>query len=98
MLHTVNKSPLQNMTLESCLRFAKAGDVILLFEDGVYGAASGTVKSGLVEKALAKKIKVCALGADLKARALRDTIAGVEIADYATFVDLVVENKVHSWL
>ncbi|MBF0434271.1 MAG: sulfurtransferase complex subunit TusB [Magnetococcales bacterium] len=98
MLHTVNKSPFQNSALDSCLRFANAGDSILLLEDGVYGAASGTAKSPLVEGALAKKIKVYALGADLSARALKETIKGVEITDYAGFVDLVVANKIHSWL
>lgn len=98
MLHTVNKSPFQNMALENCLRFTQSGDIILLIEDGVYGAASETVKSTLVESALAKKIKVFALGADLKARALGNTIQGVEITDYAGFVDLVEANKIHSWL
>ncbi|HAT50142.1 MAG: sulfurtransferase complex subunit TusB [Magnetococcales bacterium] len=98
MLHTVNKSPFQNMALENCLRFTQSGDVILLMEDGVYGAVSGTAKSPLVESALAKKIKVYALGADLKARALGETIQGVEVTDYSGFVDLVEANRIHSWL
>ncbi|MBF0146679.1 MAG: sulfurtransferase complex subunit TusB [Magnetococcales bacterium] len=98
MLHTVNKSPFQNTALESCLRFTQSGDCILLLEDGVYGAVSGTAQSALVEGALAKKVKVYALGADMKARALKETIKGVEITDYAGFVDLVAANRVHSWL
>ncbi|MBF0422503.1 MAG: sulfurtransferase complex subunit TusB [Magnetococcales bacterium] len=98
MLHTVNKSPFQNSALDSCLRFCQPGDVLLLLEDGVYGAAPGTAKSSLVEGALTKKIKVYALGADLNARALKETIKGVEITDYAGFVDLVEANKIHSWL
>lgn len=98
MLHTVNKSPFQNMALENCLRFTQSGDVILLMEDGVYGAVSGTDKSALVASALTKKIRVCALGADLKARALGKTIEGVEVTDYPGFVDLVEANRIHSWL
>ncbi|MBF0110280.1 MAG: sulfurtransferase complex subunit TusB [Magnetococcales bacterium] len=98
MLHTINKSPFQNSALESCLRFTHEGDCVLLMEDGVYGAIPGTAKSDLVASALGRKIQVFALGADLKARALKETIDGVQITDYAGFVDLVVENKVHSWL
>jgi len=40
MLHIVNKSPLSNGTLDSCLRVAVSGD-ILLIEDAVYAATKG---------------------------------------------------------
>ena len=33
MLHTVNKSPFEKTTLDSCLRFAQEGSAILLIED-----------------------------------------------------------------
>jgi tRNA 2-thiouridine synthesizing protein B len=36
MLHTVNKSPFERNSLDSCLSHAKAGSSILLFEDGIY--------------------------------------------------------------
>ena len=36
MLHTVNKSPFDKSSLDTCLKFAKAGSSILLIEDGVY--------------------------------------------------------------
>jgi sulfur relay protein TusB/DsrH len=42
LLHTVNKSPFERNSLESCLRLSKAGHAILLFEDGVYAALQGT--------------------------------------------------------
>ena len=45
-LHTVNKSPFANQSLLSCIAHAKAGDAVLMIEDGVYGAAAGT---GLAE-------------------------------------------------
>jgi tRNA 2-thiouridine synthesizing protein B len=38
MLHTVNKSPTDRNSLESCIRLAKKGGSVLLIEDGVYGA------------------------------------------------------------
>ncbi|MBF0191223.1 MAG: sulfurtransferase complex subunit TusB [Magnetococcales bacterium] len=97
MLHTVNKSPFQNTTLESCIRFARSGDVILLIEDGVLAAQAGNVKKNLLEEAL-QKCEVFALGADLKARALTDLVPGVKITDYSGFVDLVEQHTTHSWL
>ncbi|NGZ28558.1 MAG: sulfurtransferase complex subunit TusB [Magnetococcales bacterium] len=97
MLHTVNKSPFSNSALDNCLRYIQSGDVILLLEDGVYGAVSGTAKSALVEGALANS-KVYALQADLKARALTNVIPGVQVVGYDVFVDLVAENTMHAWL
>ncbi|MBF0340178.1 MAG: sulfurtransferase complex subunit TusB [Magnetococcales bacterium] len=97
MLHTVNKSPFQNTTLESCIRFVRSGDVILLIEDGVLAAQAGSAKSALLEEAM-QKCEVQALSADLKARALTDLVPGVKITDYNGFVDLVEQHATHSWL
>lgn len=98
MLHTVNKSPFQNTTLESCMRFISSGDVVLLIEDGVYGAMAGSAKSAVVEGAVKAGTEVYALSADLKARALTNVIDGVQITDYAGFVDLVEKHSTHAWL
>ena len=49
MLHTVNKSPFEKTTFESCLRHAMPGDAVLLFEDGVYAAVKGTVPAERIE-------------------------------------------------
>ena len=35
-LHTVNKSPFESATFETCLGLAKSGSTILLIEDGVF--------------------------------------------------------------
>ena len=42
MLHTVNKSPFEKNSLETCLRLAEDNSSILLIEDGVYGALKNT--------------------------------------------------------
>ncbi|MBF0626866.1 MAG: sulfurtransferase complex subunit TusB [Magnetococcales bacterium] len=97
MLHTVNKSPFQNTTLESCVRFARSGDVILLIEDGVLAAQAGNAKIALLEEAM-QKCEVLALSADLKARAVTELVPGIKITDYNGFVDLVEKNTTHSWL
>lgn len=99
-LHTVNKSPFEKNSLESALRFSAAGSAILLIEDGVYGAVAGTAVEGLITAAMADK-KVYALQSDMKARAIKEdrVISGVELVDYAGFVDLVEANdKVQAWV
>jgi tRNA 2-thiouridine synthesizing protein B len=99
-LHTVNKSPFEKNALESALRFSVAGSSILLIEDGVYGAMKGTAAEDMLKNAMADK-KVYALKSDLMARAIKEdrVIDGIEIVDYAGFVDLVEANdKVQAWL
>ena len=99
MLHTVNKSPFDHNTLETCLRFARRGSALLLIEDGVYAAARDTAVSKQLQDAL-KNVSVYALAADVEARGLQNRVMdGVRLVDYGGFVDLVVEhNAVQSWL
>jgi tRNA 2-thiouridine synthesizing protein B len=96
MLHTVNKSPFANSALESCLRFIRAGDVILLLEDGVYAAGSGTSRSHLIEAALETN-PVFAIQADVKARGLDKLIEGVQLASYDDFVRLLEQHRSSAW-
>ena len=100
MLHTINKSPFEKTSLDSCLRFAREGASILLLEDGVYAAMRGTTAE---EKMIAagNRHKVFVLGPDLKARGLapENVIEGIETVDYGGFVDLTVSHdNVQSWL
>jgi tRNA 2-thiouridine synthesizing protein B len=96
MLHVVNKSPYERNSLDTCVGYCLEGDTLLLIEDGVYAAvAAGKAADKL------KGLKVAALGSDLKARGLTEDklIAGIQIVDYAGFVDLVeTTDKVQSWL
>ena len=97
MLHTVNKSPFQTKTLEDCARFLQPSDVLLLLEDGVYACQNGTSQSIFIERIM-KDVEVHAIRADVKARGLTDLVPGVQVTDYAGFVDLVEKHKIHSWL
>jgi tRNA 2-thiouridine synthesizing protein B len=100
MLHTINKSPFERGSLETCLRLAKPGAAVLLIEDGVYAALADTAKSSLVE-GHKDDLKFYVLGVDLDARGLSEQpmIEGVETVDYGGFVDLVTaHDAVHSWL
>jgi len=99
MLHTVNKSPFEHSTLESCLRFAGQGSAVLLIEDGVYAAARDTAVSEQMREAL-KRVAIYALKPDVEARGMQGRVMdGVRLVDYEGFVDLVVEhNAVQSWI
>ncbi len=100
ILHTVNKSPFERNALGSCLRLAKKGSSVLLFEDGVIGAMQNTKYSGKVAQAM-EHLSFYVLGPDIKARGLGDdrVINGINIIDYDGFVDLTTEhNAVQSWL
>lgn len=98
MLHIINKSPFERSSLDSCLRIAQGG-ALLLIEDGVYAAVKGGAAEAKIKQAMGG-MKVYALGADLAARGFADrVIDGVTLVDYAGFVDLVAENaNVQSWL
>ena len=100
ILHTVNKSPFERNSLDSCLKFASEGASVLLIEDGVYAAMTGTDAASRVKAAL-DNLSIYVLGPDLKARGISEDrlIEGVKVVDYAGFVNLAAENdKVQAWL
>jgi tRNA 2-thiouridine synthesizing protein B len=99
-LHTVNKSPFTNGSLQSCLNHCKDGDAVLMIEDGVYGGLSGTAVSEAV-RAKAGAVTIHILSPDANARGLRaermlGEITGV---DYDGFVELVAKHgRTQAWL
>jgi tRNA 2-thiouridine synthesizing protein B len=99
MLHIVNKSATERNSLESALRLATKGSVLLLIEDAVYAATKGSSAAAKIQSAMAD-IQVYALGPDLDARGMSARVLdGVKVVDYGGFVDLVTENKnCQSWL
>ena len=100
MLHTVNKSPFEKNSLETCLRLSEKDSSVLLIEDGVYGALKGTKFEKIVIESL-NTVKMYVLGPDLMARGLdkNSLINNIEIIDYQDFVKLAVENeRIQNWL
>ena len=98
ILHTVAKSPFEKNDLGSCLSHANEGDAVLLIEDGVYGAISGTEAAKQISGAAPS---VYVLGGDLAARGIAEdkVVDGVKVVGYDGFVDLVTEHHaVNSWL
>jgi tRNA 2-thiouridine synthesizing protein B len=98
MLHIINRSPLSDGALESCLKTAVGGD-ILLIEDAVYAATKGNAFEAKLRTAMTS-FKINVLLPDLEARGMAEKIIdGVTPVDYAGFVDLTVNNKTcQSWL
>lgn len=95
MLHILQHSPFQT-DLESMLRSMKQGDELLLIQDGVIVALSGTKALDLL---LAAPISVYALQEDIEARGLTAQIStGVGKVSYTDFVALTVKHEQHiSW-
>jgi tRNA 2-thiouridine synthesizing protein B len=98
MLHVVNRSPLERNALDSVLRIAQSGS-LLLIEDAVYAATRGNAAEAKLRAAMGK-LEVYALAPDLEARAVADrVIDGVTTVDYGGFVDLVASHpNCQSWL
>jgi len=99
-LNIINKSPFEKRTLEQSLGRIGSGDGVLLIEDAVVAAVSGTAVSDALSAA-GNQSKLYVLVADLDARGFADAslLGGVNKVDYAGFVDLVVTyDRVHSWL
>ena len=97
MLFTINKSPLMFGNLESVLRIAPVDDPILLYEDGVYAIAEGTIAEDLVRQAL-EQHPVYALRADVEARGIASLVDGIQVVDYEGFVELLEQHHVVPWL
>jgi len=99
MLHTVNKSPFNHNSLETCLKYAAPGSAVLLIEDGVYAAAQGTAVARQLRDVM-KNVPIYALRPDVEARGIQNRVLeGVQLVDYAGFVDLAAEHSsVQSWL
>ncbi|HIJ22340.1 MAG: sulfurtransferase complex subunit TusB [Gammaproteobacteria bacterium] len=95
MLHIVNKSPFERDAFTSCMAHAAADSTVLLIEDGVFAAMKGSTVADQLSKT-----KVVALQSDVAARGIEANLAdGVEMVDYAGFVDLVTDNeKIQSWV
>ena len=100
-LHTVNKSPFERNSLETCLSLCKPNGSILLIEDAVVGAMRDTGISSNILEAVESGVKVYALAEDLAARGLATSrlIDQIEVVDYSGFVKLATINaRVQSWL
>lgn len=97
MLHIINKTPYNSTVMECCVRSAKNGSPILLFEDGIYAAMAGTAYEARLIEIMADH-PVYALKEDIDARGIDKIIPGIKLVDYSGFVELVEQHKTCTWL
>ncbi len=97
ILHTVNKSPFNSHCFSECLAFCTAGSSVLLIEDGVYAAQSGTSYSDVIKTRT--DIHCYVLAADAIARGIEHRLCeNITIVDDAGFVELTtIHRTVQSW-
>lgn len=97
-MHTVNRSPFQHSTLADCLKVIASNDVILLLEDGVYGALSSSPQWQSLSP-LVNSERCYALDDDLKARGIAEQISDeINIISMSEFVELSTQhNPIRSW-
>ncbi len=96
ILHIVNKSPYERNSVALAVDYMRDGDTLLLIEDAVYTVMQGGKAASIIDGQ-----KAVVLGPDLAARGIakEKMIDGVEVVDYAGFVDLVeASDKTQSWL
>lgn len=89
MLHILSKSPFHT-DLAALLRCVKAGDDLLLLQDGVVAALKG---SRYLDLLLAAPISISALREDLEARGLAAQISSkIDAVSYNDVVRLTVKH------
>jgi tRNA 2-thiouridine synthesizing protein B len=99
ILHTVNKSPFQDLSMNSCLAICSTQDRVIFIEDGVLGAIHDTPLTTTIEKLSVSGTKFYALSQDTNARGVTEKLLTcVTLASYEDFVRLSVEAKqIQSW-
>ncbi|MEP5765531.1 MAG: sulfurtransferase complex subunit TusB [Halieaceae bacterium] len=96
LLHAVFTSPDNDHALASCLRVALPDSCILLLQDAVYAAYTNSTHASRLRESGSR---IYALREDVEARGLCGALdEGIELVDYAGFVELSVEcHAVQSW-
>lgn len=99
ILHIINKSPFNSLSMESGLNICSGNDAVILINDGVLGAITSSPLAAAINKLSAAGTEFYALESDLIARGITDKLlAGVKPINYRGFVQLTVKCKlVQSW-
>lgn len=98
ILHSVNKSPFAQKTLQQCLQVIGDQHALILIEDGVYAALKDSPTSSTLEQKHARGVKIYALESDIKMRGLSNLISTISLINMTDFVDLCCQHtSVQSW-
>ena len=97
-LHTLNKSPFQQQTYQTCFAALNLDSHLVLLEDGVYATHKHSPANALIQAFLDKGGKISAIATDLRARGIETPLLGIDLIDYVGFVQLCCEhNPIQSW-
>lgn len=95
ILHIINKSPLQHSALNDALQFINKDDQVILIDDGVYAAISGTPG---INKIKAINCQCLALHDDVEMRGIKNIDTSVQTITMTDFVERVFNaSKNISW-
>jgi tRNA 2-thiouridine synthesizing protein B len=89
LLYQIKRSPFISRDLEHILPVAREGSHIMLYQDAVLAAAVTEENRQWLERLTASGVTVHALSEDLSARGVTRILDGVDVTDYAGWVDLV---------
>jgi tRNA 2-thiouridine synthesizing protein B len=89
LLYQIKRSPYISRDLEHILPVAREGSHIMLYQDAVLAAAVTDENRQWLERLTDAGVTVHALGEDLSARGVVRVLDGVDVTDYAGWVDLV---------
>ncbi len=99
MLHLVNCKFTGVNDVKRCFERFNVGDTVVFIESGVFSLRAGDEAASEIESGLGN-LNIVALEPDLAARGIaeEELVRGIQVIDYAKFVELAVElSPVNSW-
>lgn len=99
ILHSVNKSPFTQNTLQQCLDVIGDNHALILIEDGVYAALKSSPSAPALKKVKVQGTKIYALESDINMRGLSgDLDTCITLVSMDDFVELCCQySSVQSW-
>jgi len=93
LLYQIKRSPFGSRDLEHVLGLAREGSHVMLYQDAVLAAATTEENREWLQRLAGAGIEVHALSEDLMARGIRQALPGIDVVDYAGWVDLVTRYQ-----
>ena len=89
LLYQIKRSPYISRDLEHILPVAREGSHIMLYQDAVLAAAVTEENRLWLQRLTDVGVTVHALREDLSARGVTRVLEGIDVTDYAGWIDLV---------
>lgn len=89
LLYQIKRSPFGSRDFEHLMMFAKEGSHVLFYQDAVLAAAITDENQERLSALTDAGVTVHAMSEDLSARGVKRVLPGIDVIDYAGWVDLV---------